>query len=298
MSETSWSPPTGPPIGAPVRPAEARREIEQAIEQARERDRALRDEMVAAAAARVQAADALPGAGGEADEARSLAVRALRRANDAARAGQRADAAKLTGAARVFALRLRDARDRVRALDQQMAAASHRIQQLQTGLRENAGRLEAVAAARMPALSRRKARRTLAEVDETLGEISAPTTDLLAQGAEAARARAARAAEAAAEPEVVPVDEDDLESEVDLGGADDILAELREELGLPGPGPGRPPDVEAGAPERGAAGAASEDAEPEPAAGGRKAAPAGRGGAGPARPKRQGGKQRVPAARR
>src|SRR5690606_28810406 len=111
-------------IGTPVRPAEARREIEAAIERARRHDRELRDQVVGAAAARVRAADALPAAGGEADHARSLALRALRRAHDAARAGQRAEAAKLTGAARLFALRLRDARDRVQALDRQMAATS------------------------------------------------------------------------------------------------------------------------------------------------------------------------------
>src|SRR5690606_28446855 len=131
----------------------------------------------------------------------------------------------------------------------QMAATSQRIQQLQTALRENAGRLEAVAAARLPALSGRRARRIRTQVEETLAETTAPTTDLLALGAEAARAEAGRAAAAPEGGEFVPVDEEDLEHEVELGGADDILDELREELGLAGAAAGAVPDAAGDEPE-------------------------------------------------
>jgi phage shock protein A len=300
VSETSWSPPTGPPNGAPVRSADARHEIEDAIDQARRHDRELRAEIIAASTARTRAADRLAAASAEVGEARSLAERALRRANDAARAGQRADAAKLTGAARVFALRMRDAHQQVAWLEQQVAAATQRTQQVHTALSENVGRLKAVAAARLPVLSGRKAARAQQAVDETVAAISAPTSDLLVRGAEAARA--ALDEQAAAGGAVVPVAEDDLENEVDLDGADAILDELRDELGLPAPTAGAATG-DAGAPA--GSGAESEDAAADEAAGGD---PAGRGaaaadarGGGPAGADASGGSgddRRVPASRR
>lgn len=300
MSETSWSPPTGPPNGAPVRSADARHEIEDAIDQARRHDRELRAEIIAASTARTRAADRRAAASAEVGEARSLAERALRRANDAARAGQRADAAKLTGAARVFALRMRDAHQQVAWLEQQVAAATQRTQQVHTALSENVGRLKAVAAARLPVLSGRKAARAQQAVDETVAAISAPTSDLLVRGAEAARA--ALDEQAAAGGAVVPVAEDDLENEVDLDGADAILDELRDELGLPAPTAGAATG-DAGAPA--GSGAESEDAAADEAAGGD---PAGRGaaaadarGGGPAGADASGGSgddRRVPASRR
>jgi phage shock protein A len=300
VSETSWSPPTGPPNGAPVRSADARHEIEDAIDQARRHDRELRAEIIAASTARTRAADRRAAASAEVGEARSLAERALRRANDAARAGQRADAAKLTGAARVFALRMRDAHQQVAWLEQQVAAATQRTQQVHTALSENVGRLKAVAAARLPVLSGRKAARAQQAVDETVAAISAPTSDLLVRGAEAARA--ALDEQAAAGGAVVPVAEDDLENEVDLDGADAILDELRDELGLPAPTAGAATG-DAGAPA--GSGAESEDAAADEAAGGD---PAGRGaaaadarGGGPAGADASGGSgddRRVPASRR
>lgn len=300
MSETSWSPPTGPPNGAPVRSADARHEIEDAIDQARRHDRELRAEIIAAATARTRAADRRAAASAEVGEARSLAERALRQANDAARAGQRADAAKLTGAARVFALRMRDAHQRVAWLEQQVAAATQRTQQVHTALSENVGRLKAVAAARLPVLSGRKAARAQHAVEETVAAISAPTSDLLARGAEAARA--ALDEQAAAGGAVVPVAEDDLENEVDLDGADAILDELRDELGLPAPTAGAATG-DASAPA--GSGAESEDAAADEAAGGdpagRDAAAADAGGGGPAGAGASGGSgddRRVPASRR
>jgi len=300
VSETSWSPPTGPPNGAPVRSADARHEIEDAIDQARRHDRELRAEIIAASTARTRAADRRAAASAEVGEARSLAERALRRANDAARAGQRADAAKLTGAARVFALRMRDAHQQVAWLEQQVAAATQRTQQVHTALSENVGRLKAVAAARLPVLSGRKAARAQQAVDETVAAISAPTSDLLVRGAEAARA--ALDEQAAAGGAVVPVAEDDLENEVDLDGADAILDELRDELGLPAPTAGAATG-DAGAPA--GSGAESEDAAADEAAGGdpagRDAAPADAGGGGPAGAGASGGSgddRRVPASRR
>ena len=257
MSETSWSPPTGPPNGAPVRPADARHEIEHAIDQARRYDRDLRAEIVAASAVRTRAADSLAAASAEAGDARSLAERALRQANDAARSGQRADAARLTGAARVFALRMRDARRQAASLEQQVAAATQRMQQVHTALSENLGRLRAVAAARLPVLSGRKAVRTQHAVDEAVAALSAPTSDLLARGVDAARAALDDEAAAGA---VVPVAEDDLESEVDLGGADAILDELRDELGLPAPTAGPAADEAGAAAPEGDAGAAHDAA--------------------------------------
>jgi hypothetical protein len=195
---------------------------------------------------------------------------------------------------------MRDAHQQVAWLEQQVAAATQRTQQVHTALSENVGRLKAVAAARLPVLSGRKAARAQQAVDETVAAISAPTSDLLVRGAEAARA--ALDEQAAAGGAVVPVAEDDLENEVDLDGADAILDELRDELGLPAPTAGAATG-DAGAPA--GSGAESEDAAADEAAGGD---PAGRGaaaadarGGGPAGADASGGSgddRRVPASRR
>ena len=81
------------------------------------RDRELRAEIAALARRGIEASGAFEDSTAEAAESRDLAKRALERAEESARAGQRADAARLTDAARVFALRLRDARARVAGLE-------------------------------------------------------------------------------------------------------------------------------------------------------------------------------------
>jgi hypothetical protein len=267
VPDSTWNPPTGPPNSAPLRPAEARRELADALDAARARDRELRAELVALATARVQARDRLAAASDEAAESRTLGKRALTRSNQSARDGQRADAAKLTAAARVFAMRLRDARARVASLERQLAAQAERAQRAEAALSENVGRLQAVAAARLPALSGRRAARAEREIDEVVVAISAPADDQVAMAAEAARTAADEAllAGPGGEVEVAPVTDDELESEVDLEGADEVLDELRAELGL---GP-VPDPVDAPSPAGGQA------AGPDPAAahGGTEATP-------------------------
>jgi hypothetical protein len=226
----SWSPPTGPPNGVPVRPNDARHDIEAAAAAARAEDQRLRAEVAAVSAARVLAAAAVERASAEADEARTLAKRALGKANESARAGQRADAARWTAAAEVFAKRLVDARARVAEAEQVLAAASQQHDRVRTGLTRNAGRLQAVAAARLPVLSGRRANKARQLLDETVFELRAPVDDLVAQGE--ADAGAALAAEAEDDVDV-EVAEDDLERELDVSGTDEVLDELRSELGLP-----------------------------------------------------------------
>jgi hypothetical protein len=243
VTDTSWNPPTGPPNGAPIRPADARREIDEAIAAARARDRELRAQFVAIATDRAQTSDRLEAARDEADEALSLAKRALVRSNESARAGQRAEAAKWTAAAQVFALRLQTARDEVAALEAELAAASERSQRTTSALGENIGRLQAVIAARLPMLSARKAARVQRDIDGVVVEITAPTSHLIAEATAAARAAAETAGETAAEePVVSPVADDELEREVDIESTDTLLAELRTELGLPEPAPPGPGD--------------------------------------------------------
>lgn len=231
----SWNPPTGPPNGAPIRPGDARREIEDAVVGARTRDGELRARLVAIATDRVQAADRLDDAADEVDEATSLAKRALARSNESARAGQRADAAKWTGAAQVFAMRVLAARAKIAFLEARLAAASEQSQRTTQALAENVGRLQAVAAARLPLLSGRKAARLQRDVDEVAAAISAPTAELVVRATAAARA-AAEAAETDEEG-VQAVADVELESELDVESTDELLAELRTELGLPAPKP-------------------------------------------------------------
>jgi hypothetical protein len=238
----SWNPPTGPPNGTPVHPADAKREIEDAVDAARAHDQTLRARVAVLAAARVEAGARLEAATSEIEDARSLAKRALVGANEAARAGQRADAARLTGAAQVFAMRLRDARAAVAEWEAVVATSSAQRHQLDAGLAENVGRLRAVAAARLPMLGGRKAARSQALVDETVAALSVPVTDLVAQAVAGARAELVAADEAASAGDAVEVTVDDLEREVDYGGTDEILDELRVELGLPSAG--TTPEVE------------------------------------------------------
>jgi hypothetical protein len=232
----SWNPPTGPPNGVPVHPADAKREIEDAVAAARAHDQTLRAHVAALAAARVEAGARLEAATAEVESSRALAKRALGGANEAARAGQRADAARLTGAAQVFAMRLRDARAAAADAQARLGAANAQRQRVGAAFRENVGRLQAVAAARMPVLSGRKGSRLQALVDETVAALSAPVADLAAHAEAEARAALAAAAQADAD-HVEEVTVDDLEREVDYGGTDEILDELRLELGLPMAGP-------------------------------------------------------------
>lgn len=230
MTDSPWNPPTGPPNGAPLRPADARRGIDDAIAAATSADRELRAELSAATTARVRAADRLEVVADEVDEAESLAKRALVRANDEARAGQRAEAGKWTAAAQVFAMRMRDGREAHAELEQQVATATARAERARSALAANIGRLEAVASARLPVLSGRKASKAQRDVDDTVAALAVPTDDLVADAVRAARAAAEEAAEVAGP---VVVADDDLESEVDVESTDDILAALRSELALP-----------------------------------------------------------------
>lgn len=235
MPDPSWNPPTGPPNSTPLRPADARREIDQALHDARARDEQLRAELFARAGERASASDEVPIVSDDVAEALSLAKSALTRANESARAGQRADASKWTSAAEVFAMRVRDGRRRVATLEEQVTVAGERMQALERAIDDNVGRLQAFVAARLATLSGRKASKAQQAVDEAVAAISVPTADLVAHAS--AQARAAAEEEAAADSEVEPVSVDDLESAVDFEGIDEILDELRTELGLPAPAP-------------------------------------------------------------
>src|SRR5262245_27810377 len=136
-----WNHPTGPPNDVPLRTADVRREIAQAIDTARARDRELRAYLAALARRGIEAAGEVEDATGDAAEAWDLAKRALQRADESARGGHRADAARLTGAARVFALRLLDARARVAALEAELPAIAARRQEVESAMAANVGRL-------------------------------------------------------------------------------------------------------------------------------------------------------------
>jgi hypothetical protein len=244
----SWNPPTGPPNGVPVHPAAAKREIEDAVAAARTNDQILRARVAAVAAARVEAEARLEATTVDAEDSRALAMRALGGAYEAARAGQRADSARLTGAAQVFAMRLRDARAALADAESRLSATNALQRQVDAALVENVGRLRAVAAARLPVLSGRKGSRSLALVDETMVALSAPVADIAAHAEAEARVRLA-AAERAEADHVDEVTVDDLEREVDYSGTEEILDELRLELGLPTAGPSSAGADDSGMPE-------------------------------------------------
>ena len=230
----SWNPPTGPPNGAHVHPADAKREIEDAVAAARAHDQTLRAHAAALAAARVEAGARLEAATAEVEDARALAKRALgrrQRVRASRPAGRRGPVDRRGPGVRHAPARCprRRRRDRRRS----SPSSGARRQQLDAAFGENVGRLQAVAAARLPMLSGRKAARSQAMVDEAVAALSAPVTDLVAQAEADARAALAAADEEASAADAVEVTVDELEREVDYGGTDEILDELRVELGLP-----------------------------------------------------------------
>lgn len=249
-----WNPPTGPPNDVPLRPADVRREIAQAIDTARARDRELRAYLAALARRGIEAAGEVEDATGDAAEAWDLAKRALQRADESAREGHRADAARWTGAARVFALRLLDARARVAALEAELPAIAARRQEVESAMAANVGRLAQVAVARLASLSARKAAKLQATVDEACAELSAPVdAEVAAAERDARTAREQAAAGVGAgvvDGETEEVGVDDLEEEVDLDAADPVLDELRAELGIDDAPPPEPePEPESAVPE-------------------------------------------------
>jgi molecular chaperone DnaK len=225
-----WNPPTGPPNDVRLRPAEARRQISEAIEAAQARDRELREHISALTTRRVELAVELAAATADEAKARALAKRALLRADESAREGQRADAARWDGAARVFALRMRDAGARVAALEAQMPETAAAVARVQSAMVANAAHLNQVAVARLATLNARKAARLQEAVDDARAEVSAPVDFLVAASEREARAALEAAGALASAAPAVPVDVDDLEGEVDLAAADSLLDELRAEL--------------------------------------------------------------------
>ena len=225
-----WNPPTGPPNDVRLRPAEARRQIAEAIEAAQARDRELREEISVLTTRRVELTVELAAAADDEAKARDLAKRALVQSGESARAGHRAEATRWDGAARVFALRMRDARARIGALEAQLPEAAAAIARVRSAMVANAAHLNQVAVARLATLNARKAARLQEAVEDAKAEVSAPVDFLVAASEREARAalEAAGALAAAAPP--VPVDDDDLEGEVDLSAADALLDELRAEL--------------------------------------------------------------------
>jgi hypothetical protein len=252
MPPSTWNAP-----GQPVRPADARHAIEEALVAARTRDRQLRDEIARAVTQRVEAARDLEAAGRESSDARKLAGRALARADDASRAGQRADAASWTDAARVFAMRWRDAGARAETRRAELVALDEQRQRAEAGIAANAGALRQAADARLAGLAGRRVGKLAATVDEAVAAIGAPATDLVAraeQGARAAWDAAPVAPDGSPAPAPVPT-LGVLEDEVDMESVDPLLDELRAELGLgerrsgtagprpaPSRGPGSRPD--------------------------------------------------------
>jgi hypothetical protein len=240
-----WNPPTGPPNDVRLRPADARRQVTQAISAAQARDRELRDEVAALTTRRVELAAELAAAVAAAAESRELAKRALLRSEESAREGQRTDAARWTDAARVFALRMRDARARAAALEPQVPGSVAAVERAKAAMVANAAHLNQVALARMVALNPRKAARLQEEVEDAKAEVSAPVDFLVAATEREARAALEAAGALATAAPTVPVALDDLEDEVDLAAADPLLDELRAELEPEEP-PASPPTADGG----------------------------------------------------
>lgn len=223
-------------------------EIEAAINEAREQDKVLRNEAAKVIAHRTRVADEAEEAAKDVAEAKELAKQALVKADEATRAGNAAEAQKWTAAAQSIAMRLQASQRNVDAMQQQLVLADQQSQQAQAAVRNNAMRLEEVAAKRMQMLGQLQAAKMQETVNKAMATISAkvggdaPSLDEIEDKIQDRMANAAAQAQLDADsPEGAMAE---LERSVDLSSANATLDDLRAELGLDGATPEVPPAPE------------------------------------------------------
>jgi phage shock protein A len=214
-------------------------EIEAAINEARQQDKVLRNEAAKVIAHRTRVADEVEEASKEVAEARELAKQALLKADEATRAGNAAEAQKWTSAAQTIAMRLQASQKNADAMQQQLVLADQQAQQAQSAVRNNAMRLEEVAAKRMQMLGQLQAAKVQETVNQAMATINAkvggdaPSLEEIEDKIQDRMAAAAAQAQLDADsPDGVIAE---LERSVDLSGANDTLDDLRAELGLDAP---------------------------------------------------------------
>jgi phage shock protein A len=223
-------------------------EIEAAINEARDQDKVLRNEAAKVIAHRTRVADEVEEAAKEVAEAKELAKQALLKADEATRAGNPAEAQKWTSAAQSIAMRLQASQKNVDAMQQQLVLADQQSQQAQAAVRNNAMRLEEVAAKRMQMLGQLQAAKMQETVNKAMATISAkvggdaPSLDEIEDKIQDRMANAAATAQLDADSPDGAMAE--LERSVDLSSANSTLDDLRAELGLDGATPEVPPAPE------------------------------------------------------
>jgi len=227
-------------------------EIEAAINEARQQDKVLRNEAAKVIAHRTRVADEVEEASKEVAEARELAKQALLKADQATSAGNAAEAQKWTSAAQSIAMRLQASRKNVDAMQQQLVLADQQSQQAQSAVRNNAMRLEEVAAKRMQMLGQLQAAKMQETVNKAMATISAnvggdaPSLDEIEDKIQDRMAAAAAHAQLDADSPDGAMAE--LERSVDLSSANATLDDLRAELGLDDTVTAAAPEIPAAAP--------------------------------------------------
>jgi phage shock protein A len=241
-------------------------EIEAAINEARQQDKVLRNEAAKVIAHRTRVGDEVEEAAKQVAEAKELAKQALLKADQANQAGNAAEAERWTTAAQTIALRLQASQRNVDALQQQLVLADQQSQQAQSAVRNNAMRLEEVAAKRMQMLGQLQAAKMQETVNKAMASISAkvggdaPSLDEIEDKIQDRMANAAAEAQLASDsPEGAMAE---LQQSVDLSSANSTLDDLRAELGLGSETPEVPPAV----PEPTPPSALDEAASPPPTA--------------------------------
>ena len=227
-------------------------EIEAAINEARQQDKVLRNEAAKVIAHRTRVADEVEEASKEVAEARELAKQALLKADDATRTGNAAESQKWTAAAQSIAMRLQASQKNVEAMQQQLVLADQQSQQAQSAVRNNAMRLEEVAAKRMQMLGQLQAAKMQETVNKAMATISAkvggdaPSLDEIEDKIQDRMAAAAAHAQLDADSPDGAMAE--LERSVDLSSANATLDDLRAELGLDDTVTAAAPEIPAAAP--------------------------------------------------
>ncbi len=211
-------------------------EIEQAIRDARERDRQLRSQAAKVIAHRTRLGTEQEDAGEELATAKELAKQALMKADEARQAGREEDAQKWEQSAQAIALRIQAAQGNYDRLQTQLVTAEQQAVQAKQAVQENAMQLQEISSRRMELLGQLETARMQESVNDAMGALSARVDE---EGPDLRKIEdkiQQRMAEAQATAELDSATPEgsmrELERSVNRAQADQVLDDLRTELGL------------------------------------------------------------------
>jgi len=211
-------------------------EIEQAIQAAQRRDRELREQAAMVIAHRTRLATEIEDAAEELAEAKELAKQGLLKADAATQAGRPEEAARWTQSAQAIAMRIQAAQSNYDRLKEQLVTADTQAGQAKQAVQENAMELQEIAAKRMDLVGQLESAKMQEAVNRAMTTIGDQVSEKGPSLSEVEDKIQQRMAEASARAELSEATPEgsmrELGRAVNLSKADDVLNDLRAELGL------------------------------------------------------------------